>query len=65
MGLIGTSIRLPKELLETIDEMGKRESRSRSNMIIALLREALDARATFAAHAEDWAERETEQTGQW
>jgi len=41
---MGTSIRLPRELLEKLDALAAVERRSRGNMIRVLLEDALEAR---------------------
>ena len=41
--LVSVSVALPLDLIETLDERAEEDSRSRSNLIVVLLREALDA----------------------
>lgn len=40
-----TGVRLPPDLLETLEVMAKAEGRSLSNMIIKVLRDALEPKA--------------------
>ena len=52
MRLHGTSIRLPAEIVKALDEMRKKENRSRSNLIVELVKEALAERARKDAYLE-------------
>jgi metal-responsive CopG/Arc/MetJ family transcriptional regulator len=52
MGLEGLSIRFPTELREQVDAEATKEDRSRSNMIVILVREALAERARKAQEAQ-------------
>ena len=49
-----TSIRMPKELMEEVDRLSHLENRSRSNMIVELIKEALAIREVEEAQRDAW-----------